>query len=273
MALEKDAARDEESNRTGTVGKALGLLDRVAVFGRPVRFSELQMVSGMPKATLARLLQTLVSENMLAYDGERRVYIMGARLIGLAQAAWRDFSIAPVARPHVRALAQRIGEAVYLSKLDCGQCVCLDRGAPDDLAAIFPSIDRVYPSYCTAVGKAMIACLPQDAQNRALTQQSFHPLTDATITDKPTLKAEFQRILDQGYATEDEEHVRGIIAIAVPILSEGGAVLGGLGVHAPDRRTTHQTLRSFLPALHETATAIARDAAKSQFPEIKTKTA
>lgn len=266
VANKKNAARDAEA--TGTVGKALGLLDAVAAFGRPVRFSEVQAVSGMPKATLARLLQTLTSEGMLRYDSDRRVYLMGLRLVRLAQVAWRDFSIAPVARPHLRALAKRIGEAVYLSKLDNGQCVCLDRGAPDELSAVFPALERVYPSYCTAVGKAMLACLPQDELGRALAQQSFHAKTDFTITDAAALRTELQMVLDRGYATEIEEHVRGIIAVAVPILTSGGALLGGLGVHAPDRRTDLEMLKTYLPDLQDTAAAIARDAADLSFPEV-----
>ena len=43
----------------GTVGKALDVLDSVAAFGRPVKFSELLETSPYPKATLYRLLQTL----------------------------------------------------------------------------------------------------------------------------------------------------------------------------------------------------------------------
>lgn len=266
VADKKNARREKEN--AGTVGKALGVLDLVATFGRPVRFSELQAASSVPKATLARLLQTLMSEGMLSYDTETRAYQLGARLLRLAQVAWRNFSIAPVARPHVKALAKRIDEAVFLSRLDNGQCVCLDRGEPSRLAAIFPEILRVYPSYCTAVGKAMLACLPQDELASALAQQSFHKMTEATITDADTLRAQLPRILDRGYATEVEEHMRGIIAVAVPILSPGGALLGGLGLHAPDRRSDLEKLASFVPDMQETAAAIARDAANLRHPEV-----
>ena len=257
-----------DASGSSPIGKALGLLDQVAAFGRPVRFADLLAVCAMPKATLARLLQKLVSEGMLGYDPDRRVYLMGTRLVRLAHAAWRDFSIAPLAHPHLMALARQIGEAVYLSKLDYGQCVCLERGTPDDLAPVFSEINRVYPAYCTAVGKAMLAHLPQGAQDQSLAQQSFHRMTDTTITDAAALRTDIEIILEHGYAIENEEHMRGIIAVAVPILSPGGTLIGGLGVHASDRRTDFEMLKAKIPHMKDTAAAIVRDAADLRPPEM-----
>ena len=55
----------------GTVGKALDVLDQVAAYGRPVRFSEMLAASPFPKPTLYRFLQTLTNQRMLAYDPDR----------------------------------------------------------------------------------------------------------------------------------------------------------------------------------------------------------
>jgi len=55
----------------GTVGKALEVLDQVASYGRPVRFSELLDASPFPKATLYRFVQTLTNQGMLSFDPDR----------------------------------------------------------------------------------------------------------------------------------------------------------------------------------------------------------
>jgi len=55
----------------GTVGKALDVLDRVASFGRPVRFSDVLDGAPYPKATLYRLLQTLTHQGVLTFDPYR----------------------------------------------------------------------------------------------------------------------------------------------------------------------------------------------------------
>lgn len=261
------AISDEETGGVSTVGKAIEILDLVYEFGRPVRFKELEAASRFPKPTLYRFVQTLTDHGMLSFDQDRSTYFLGVHLVRLAHAAWRHSMIAPVAHPHLRALACRIGESVNLSKLDGGQCVTLDRGSPDDLAGMFFDVNRVYPSYCTAVGKAMLACLPEEDLDRALALQSFHKLARNTITDVTALRSELDRVRERGYAIEDEEHVRGILAVAVPILTPRGNLLGGLGIHAPDRRTNLDTLEGHLPDMQETAGKIARDAADWHFPE------
>ena len=50
----------------GTIAKALDVLDHVAAFARPVRFSELLPACALPKATLYRLVQTLVGAGDVA---------------------------------------------------------------------------------------------------------------------------------------------------------------------------------------------------------------
>ena len=52
----------------GTVGKALEMLDLVAEFGRPVRFTDILAKSPHPKATAYRLLQTLTNQHMLEFN-------------------------------------------------------------------------------------------------------------------------------------------------------------------------------------------------------------
>jgi len=260
-----------ENEGAGTVGKALGVLDIVASLGRPVRAAEIQAVSDLPKGTVYRFLQTLTEQNMLSYDPDRRVYSMGVRLVRLAQVAWRNFQIAPVSQPHLNTLARKIGLAVYLSKLDGGQCVSLERGMPDVRAGVFQDVDRVYPAYCTAVGKAMLASLSEQSLDMALRQQSFQQLTERTITDAETLRADLETVRARGYAIEDGEHVRGIIAVGVPILTRSGRLIGGLAVHAPDRRTDLEELKTQIPDLQDTAAAIAKDAADWSFPETNRK--
>ncbi len=60
----------KEKRGDGTVGKALDVLNEVAEIGSPVRFSSLLKTSKYPKATLYRLLQTLVNQDMLSYNDE-----------------------------------------------------------------------------------------------------------------------------------------------------------------------------------------------------------
>jgi len=251
----------------GTVGKALEVLDRVAAFGRPVRFSELLEESAFPKATLYRFLQTLTSQGMLAYDPDRQTYAPGVRLVRLAHAAWRQSSIAPVARPHIDALSRRVGETVHLAQLDHGQVLYVDKRNATDPIEMYSQAGKVGPAYCTGVGKAMLAFLDEAELGRVLPQQAFHRFTGHTITSEEALRAELEAIRSRGYAFDDEEHEPGIICIAMPILSASGRVLGALSVTTATSRKSLAELERLAPELQCAADAIAEEASAWQFPD------
>lgn len=255
------------AERDGTVGKALGVLDRVAAFGRPVRFSEVQAASDLPKATLYRLLQTLTSQGMLGYDPDRQTYALGVRLVRLAHAAWRQASLAPVARPHVDALSREAGETVHLAELDAGQVLYVDKRNAAEPVEMFSSAGKVGPAYCTGVGKAMLAFLPEDDLARVIAQQAFHRYTPKTLDSAAALREDLARIRARGHAFDDEEHEPGIICVAVPILSRYGRVLGALSVTSTTARKSLGALDALAPRLKRAAADIADEAEAWRFPD------
>lgn len=250
----------------GTVGKALEVLDQVATYGRPVRFSELLDASPFPKATLYRFVQTLTNQGMLAFDPDRGTYAPGVRLVRLAHAAWQQASLAPIARAHIDLLSADVGETVHLAQLDAAQVIYVDKRNAADPVQMYSQAGKVGPAYCTGVGKAMIAYLPDAELAEVLAQQSYHRFTDQTHTTAESLRAELADIRANGYGFDREEHEPGIICIAVPILTETARVLGALSVTSTTTRTNLAGLESLVPRIKTTADAISREASNWHFP-------
>ncbi|WP_108838325.1 IclR family transcriptional regulator [Tateyamaria sp. Alg231-49] len=250
----------------GTIGKALEVLDLVAQAERPVRFSELLAMSPHPKATLYRLVQTLTNLGMLRYDVDRQTYAPGLRLVTLAHAAWRQSSLAPIARPYIDTLSETVGETVHLAQLDGGQVLYVDKRNAADPIEMFSQAGKVGPGYCTGVGKAMIAFLSDEARETALSQQAWFAHTAHTHTTPESLSAEMETIRRQGIAYDREEHEPGIICIAAPILSETGRSIGALSVTTSTARKSLDDLSQLAPHLQSTARDIAQAAANWQFP-------
>ncbi len=250
----------------GTIGKALEVLDLVAGLERPVRFSELLTLSPHPKATLYRLIQTLTNLGMLRYDVDRQTYSPGLRLVRLAHAAWRQSSLAPIARPHIDALSETLGETVHLAQLDGGQVLYVDKRNAADPIEMFSQAGKVGPGYCTGVGKAMLAFLSEDALETALAQQAWFAHTAHTHTSRESLCAELETVRTEGVSFDREEHEPGIICIAAPILSDTGRSIGALSVTTSTARKSLADLATLAPDLKATAREIARAAANWQFP-------
>lgn len=250
----------------GTVGKALEVLDLVAGFRRPVRFTELQSESSHPKATLYRLVQTLTNQGMLTHDPETGLYSLGIRLVRLAHAAWHTTSLAPVARRHLDALARAAGETVHLAQLDNAQVLYVDKRSARDPVEMFSQAGKVGPAYCTGVGKAMLAWLPEQTLQSLVLQQSFHRFTPSTLTTEAALRAELEAIRARGHAYDREEHEPGIVCVAVPVLSPSARVLGAISVTGSTVRTNIRNLEAMLPQLKETAARVAEEATAWAFP-------
>lgn len=259
-----------EKSGDGTVGKALAVLDHVAGFGRPVRFGELLDQSPFPKATLYRFLQTLTNQGMLGYDPERQTYSPGIRLVRLAHSAWQSASLAPIARPHIDALSAELGATVHLAQLDNAQVLYVDKRNARDPIPMYSQAGKVGPAYCTGVGKAMMAYLPEDTLEHVIAQQSFHRFTPDTLATEAELRAELTAIRARGYAYDREEHEPGIICVAVPILTRSNRVLGALSVTSSTERTSLDALDKQVPQIRSTADAIATETQSWQFPDSAT---
>lgn len=250
----------------GTVGKAMSVLDLVASKGRPVRLVEVQDEAEYPKATLYRLLQSLVKEGLLTFSPERQTYALGLRLVRLAHSAWSQSSLGPVARPVIEALAAKVGETVHLAQLDQGQVLYVDKRNALRPIEMFSQAGKVGPAYCTGVGKAMLAFLGEAELEAALKRQAFYQHTRSTLMGTEALRAELAAIRAAGVAYDREEHEAGIICIAVPILTRAGRVIGGLSVTSSVQRHSLEALEVFREPLIEAAAMIAQDAEAWLFP-------
>lgn len=256
-----------ESNSDGTVGKALDVLDMVALAGRPVRFGELLAQGAYPKATLYRFLQTLTNQGMLQMDAERGTYTLGVRLVRLAHVAWAQSSLAPLARPYLDELAKETGQTIHLAQMDQGQVLYVDKRNAARPVDMFSSAGKVGPAYCTGVGKAMLAFMSDATTAAAIDRQSFHRFTENTLDTPTKLRAELRAIRERGHAFDREEHEPGIICVAVPIRSRAGRVLGALSLTSTTALTTLEALEAQAGRVKDTAARIAQEAETWRFPE------
>jgi IclR family pca regulon transcriptional regulator len=113
------------------------------------------------------------------------------------------------------------------------------------------------PAYCTAMGKAILAFLPEDQLDELIERIDFVPRGPNTFTDPVAFREELRRIQASGISVNDEELAYGLRSIAAPIHSHSGEVLAALNL------AVHRTIGSmdeliarFGPAVTKTANDI-----------------
>ncbi|ATW05266.1 IclR family transcriptional regulator [Sphingorhabdus sp. YGSMI21] len=222
--------------RIKSVTRALAMLDTVIADGGCSGVAALARKVGMPLATAHRQVTTLVSEGYLTPSGKGR-HQAGSRLLGLLHRLNEKQVVANVAASALHELATRVRSVVQLGTLENDMVtyrIKSGRGAGD----LFTRVGMQMEAYCSGIGKALLAHLPDTERDAYLAAGPFVALTDRTITDPAILRQEMEGIREQGYALDDGEIADGLRCLAVPIHKGDGSVLAAISVSQSDRSRT-----------------------------------
>ncbi|GAA4183468.1 IclR family transcriptional regulator [Shinella granuli] len=246
--------RDEEAG-TGTLGKAMAVLETVALAERPMRFTDVLAVSGQPRGTLHRQLSHLVQEGLLELRPDH-AYVPGLRLLKLASASWARNEFRAVAAPFLEALHRQTGETVHLGVLRGREIIYLDKVESRQAVRMNSQIGNASPVYCTGVGKAALAALDAEALDAILSGLELRRFTPQTITSRAALLDELAQIRASGIAFDREEHEPGIRCVAAPVFDAGRALVAGVSVTGPAYRVGEVQLDDWAPRVRHAAGGI-----------------
>ena len=243
----------------GAVPKALRVLETVAGRKRALSIAEIAAALGLPQPTAHRIVGVLERLGFLGREPGRRRIVEGARLVGLSLDALQAAASSGSRHAVLAALAKKTGESCNLGVLAGGHVVYVDRVESQwPLGLRFEPGSRV-PLHCTAIGKLLLAQLSAAALDAQLANGPLTRYTATTITEARRLRGELARIRRQGYSTDNQEFMSGVVCIAVPVSGpRNGGVCAGLAISAAEARLTLAGVRRFLPDLRAAATRLAR---------------
>ncbi len=260
MALEAPVLRPDERDVPGgaaALAKGLYLLDVIGERDQPPRFKDLQIATGLPKGTLARILATLVAFRLVRHEDSDNTYRLGNRLFELAHRVWESFDLRGAAAPQLERLAQETRETVALITADNDSALYIDQRSHGGPFGFRIEVGRRAPLHCSAAGKALLAFLPPHEQRATLGRLALEAFTPATITDLHQLQADLALSRARGYALSYGEHVEGVVSVAAPVFDHTGKAIAAIGVFGPSSRLTTERLHVIGRDLMEAARLIA----------------
>ncbi|MGP8246942.1 MAG: IclR family transcriptional regulator [Bryobacteraceae bacterium] len=149
-------------------------------------------------------------------------------------------------------LWQATKESVNLGVLEGHDVVYLDcLESPHDFRLVAQVGTRA-GFYRTALGKAIVAFLPQEERRGLLRSTRFDPFTPQTLTSEGALEEEFETIRQLGYAMDNEESQIGVRCIAAPILDGGRGPVAAVSISGPATRVTLDSVSKLSRALRTT---------------------
>lgn len=215
---------------------------------------------GMSRSTTHRYVTTLLALGYLE-QGRSRKYRLGLRVTDLGMSALNSTGLRENVHPFLEELRERTGYTIGLAVLDGTEILYVDRARSwrraereTDLG-LHPG-SRM-PAYCTAMGKVLLANLPDEVQRDLIAQLQLERNTPRTITSKQALRTELERISENGYALNDQELRPGLQAIAVPVRDESREAVAAIGIAAsPEAITVAELTDALGPHLISTAARI-----------------
>lgn len=222
-----------------SVGRALDVLEALGSAGGPVGLTELVASTGLPLATVHRLLATLAGRGYVRQDPETRRYVLGPGVLRLREPVGR--LLATWARPHLSLLARTVRETANLAVLDDDHVLYVAQVAPPRKLRMFTEVgNRVLP-HSTAVGKVLLAARPRAEAERVVARHGLPARTPHTITDPRRFFAELDAVAARGWAVDSGEEEEGVRCVAVPVPGLEGepAPAAALSVSGPVARIEH----------------------------------
>ncbi|KMW58328.1 Gluconolactonase [Candidatus Rhodobacter oscarellae] len=221
--------------------RGLRLLDVLSEASGPVRFNALQEATGLPKATLNRVIQTLIDERYLRETDQG--YRLGARPFQLAHRVWDGFDLRGAAAPELARLARKHNEATRLAVLDNAQVLYIDQRDAQREVRIGSAVGQRAALHATALGKALAAHLDEGARRR-LYASDLAAITDATVTSAGDLDRQLNMIKARGYAVSIREHHEELAGVAAPVLDHTARAIGAIGIVGPAYRLGEDRLHA-----------------------------
>ncbi len=220
-----------------SVDRALLLLETIAEAGGEATLTDLANRTGLNISTCHHLLATLIKRGFATKVSGRRLYALGARMIDLGHKCLL-VDLPRRAEPYLENINRATGETVHLAALQGDAVVTLAvRDSRHPVRVETGRIGRVEAPHATAIGKAMLAWLPEDEMRRILAH-GMKRFTPNTITEFPVLVEALRIVRRTGCAIDREEFLPGVVCVGAAIRDQAGTVLGAISASTPAMRAS-----------------------------------
>jgi IclR family acetate operon transcriptional repressor len=193
------------------------------------RLSDIARATNLPTSTVHRILQELVQLGWVR-ETDDRGYALGASLLGLVQQAGDESQLARFGRPIISALNEQTGHTIHLAVRQGDEAVYVDKLDGRRAYQMRSRIGLSIPLHCTAIGKAVLAALPDEDVLETARRTGLPRRTSHTITDGDELLRHLRAVRRLGFAIDDQENELHTRCIGAAIVDSRGAPIGGVSL-------------------------------------------
>jgi IclR family acetate operon transcriptional repressor len=223
--------------RSGTVDKAVSVLEALRGRGGYVALNELARQVALPKPTVHRLLASLAEHQLVERDGDGR-YGLGVGLVRLGLSALAVDPLVRIVRPELERAVACFGETFFLVTARAGRLVVLDKVEGTGVLRAAPAVGAEVPVESTASGRLYLGLAPAAL---AVSDRARRNVRDGV-----------QRAVARGYDTNEGEWIAGLTVVAAPV-QHASDLMGTVACAGSAQQLTGERLREAIRVTREAA--------------------
>jgi IclR family transcriptional regulator, pca regulon regulatory protein len=226
---------------------------------------QLAELTGLSRPTVRRLVLTLERLGYVREEG--RAFELTPHVLALGYAFTSSLNLTELAQPHMEEVTEVTGHTISLAALDGEDAVFLLRVPSRRAMAHLLLTGTRLPAFASAIGRVLLAGLPDNDVDAFLRHARLTRLTARTETDPVRLREIVGRVRGQGWEVVDQELEEGVRSFSAPVLASGGRVIAALGMSVPAGAVSVPEIhREYLPVVIKAAAEISNRLGASYHP-------
>ena len=251
-------AVNKQKNEVNSTIKAFEVL-KVITKADPhagITLAELSKLIPTSKSTIHRYLSTL-EQLQLIEKNDRDSYFLASGILQLAGHYLSNMNLPQIAEPFMKKLAASSQETVHLAVPSENEVVYVAIVDGPLSIRMMARIGTRAPMYCTALGKSILAHLPEE-KLISVVGHGLISRTPNTITSLEALREEMSEIRAKGFSVDNIENEDGVRCIGAPLFDYAKKLAGAISISGPVYRVTSDRVPELGILVKSTALAISR---------------
>ena len=214
----------------------------------------------LQRTTTFNIVKTLLHEGWLVQDSPNGKYRLGTRILQVSAMVTRNISTEDMILEEMHRLRDLYNEDVVLTKMIDGIPVCVEKVQSSNVLRIESKVGRAGNLLKGSTGKTLFAWQPEEFIDSVL--DNGFPDSPEGTKEKESLRAELQKIREQGYCVSISEQNEGVASVSVPIRDKKGYAVYSLAVIGEENRVKQKDMEEIAKVLMDSARGI--EGARSQ---------
>jgi len=249
-----------EKDLLNTLIKAIDILDVYEDREAFLTLDTLSTVTGFPKPTVFRIVQTFISCGWMVQDAQTKKYGLSFVLLKYGRIVTSKNNLISIFDPVMQHIRDELNESVVLSVLDpSGYHICIHVVNNNQFIQFAHRLGKRMPLYAGGTGRCMLAFSPENFTKNYLDRTELKPFTHDTVTDREQLEKLIAQTRLDGYCISRGEVNENTESLSVPILSGSGDLIACMNIASLPRTGDLAYYEKAIPLLQEATKIIQKN--------------